>query len=165
MYSFYRLLNNQLEKLYFRRLKLRSYLQRSLFKKCGNNLIMHSPVWIKGKSAIELGDNVGISAFVHIWGHGGVIIGDRTMIGSNSTIISIDHDYKKHPISSTQIFKPVIIGSDVWIGASAIIMPGIKIGNGAVIGAGSIVTKDVSAQTIVAGNPARLMKNREEHEL
>ena len=56
--------------------------------------------------------------------------------------------------------RPVVIGNDVWIGGRVIILPGVKIGDGAIVGAGSVVTRDVSEYDIVAGNPARVIKNR-----
>lgn len=56
--------------------------------------------------------------------------------------------------------RPVVIGNDVWIGGRVVILPGVRIGNGAIIGAGSVVTKDVADYDVVAGNHARIIKNR-----
>ncbi|MBR1446732.1 MAG: acyltransferase [Alloprevotella sp.] len=90
-------------------------------------------------------------------------MGDRTLIGYRTQIISGDHNIPK---DHGRIFgagynrKKVVIENDVWIGANCIITSNVKIGEGAVIGAGSVVTHDIPAFTIVAGVPARIIKNR-----
>jgi acetyltransferase-like isoleucine patch superfamily enzyme len=85
-------------------------------------------------------------------------IGSDVSIGPEATILTLGHD----PQSSTFTDKggDVIIGDRVWIGYRAIILPGITIGEGAVVGAGSVVTKDIAPYTIVGGNPARFIKER-----
>lgn len=86
---------------------------------------------------------------------GGITIDDGAMIAANVQIISNNHDlYERQVITC----KPVNIGKNVWIGAGATILPGVTIGDNAVVGAASVVTKDVEANTIVAGNPAKLIK-------
>lgn len=86
---------------------------------------------------------------------GGITIGDGTMIAANVQLISNNHDLYERQIITC---KPIIIGKNVWIGAGATVLPGITIGDNAVIGAASVVTKDVPADCIVAGNPARFIK-------
>lgn len=82
------------------------------------------------------------------------------MIGHNITIATLNHDI--NPAKRANINpSPVVIGNNVWIASGSIILPGISIGNGAIVGAGSIVTKNVPENTIVAGNPARIIKNIE----
>lgn len=92
------------------------------------------------------------------------VIGDYTLIANDVMIIGGDHNYKKVgvplPFSGRDEIKETIIGKDVWIGARVIIMRGAKIGNGAIIAAGSIVTKDVEPYTIVAGVPAKVIGER-----
>jgi acetyltransferase-like isoleucine patch superfamily enzyme len=109
---------------------------------------------------IEIGRDVSVNAFVHIWGSGGVSIGDRTMIASHVAITSVTHDYNSAEMYKTVVTKPVVIGADVWIGAHAVIVPGVTICDGAVIGAGAVVTKDVPAGAIVVGVPARIVGER-----
>lgn len=142
-------------------MEFHSRWQKFTFRKAGKGLQIWDPVCIYGREMIEIGREVSISAFVHIWGQGGLEIGDRTMIGSHCVITTLTHDYNlkdmRHPPA---IAKKITIGNDVWIGASAVILPGISIGNGAVIGAGSVVTKNVPANAIVAGNPAKVIKYR-----
>ena len=84
-------------------------------------------------------------------------------MGQECKIFTANHQYKKDSliIEQENIIKPVIIGSDVWIGARSIILPGVTIGEGSVIAAGSVVTKSVDKYSVVGGNPAKLIKYRE----
>lgn len=78
------------------------------------------------------------------------------MIGSHVAISSLTHDYQQSNMSETIIAKPVFVDNEVWIGSHAVIMPGITLGKGAVIGAGSVVTKDVPPYAIVYGVPGKI---------
>jgi maltose O-acetyltransferase len=130
-------------------------------KSCGRNVGIQLPVVFAQPEMIEVGNDVSFSAFVHIWGAGSVLIGDRVMIGSHSAITSITHDYTQDPMHTTVVTRPVIIEDDAWLSAHVLIMPGVTIGRGAVVGAGSVVTKNVPAGAIVAGVPAQVLKMRE----
>lgn len=94
----------------------------------------------------------------------GVRIGKYTMLANDVRILGGDHYYKKagKPIifSGRDMLKPTLIGCDVWVGAYSLIMSGVKIGNGAIVAAGSVVTKDVAPYTIVGGAPAKFIKMR-----
>jgi acetyltransferase-like isoleucine patch superfamily enzyme len=84
-------------------------------------------------------------------------IGERCLIGNYVNIIDNDfHDLEQRDRMPAS--RPVIIGDDVWLGTRAIVLPGVHIGQGAVVGAGSVVTRDVPAWTVVAGNPARVVR-------
>ncbi|HAE16453.1 MAG TPA: hypothetical protein DCG51_07870 [Erysipelotrichaceae bacterium] len=85
----------------------------------------------------------------------GITIGDNVQIGPHVTIVTDNHDLKDRYVLRC---REVVIGNDVWIGACASIMPGVHIGDNAVIAGGSVVTKDVPADTVVGGNPARVMR-------
>lgn len=82
-------------------------------------------------------------------------IGDGTLIAWDCCIM--DRDYHKFE-SETEVTRPVVIGKRVWIGCNVLIMKGVTVGDGAVIAAGSVVTKDVPAAALVGGNPARILK-------
>ncbi len=112
--------------------------------------------------AARLGVDVVVGPGAVIGPH--VTIGDRTLIGYGTMILSGNHVI---PPNRQSVFgaghdrKPVVIGKDVWIGANVIVLPGRTIGEGAVVGAASVVTKDVEPYTIVAGNPAKLIRHRD----
>jgi acetyltransferase-like isoleucine patch superfamily enzyme len=95
---------------------------------------------------------------------GGVCIGKHFHTGRCLTILSSNHNYEKGeqiPYDNKLILDKVEIGDYVWCGLNVTILPGVKIGDGAVIGAGSIVTKDIPSLAIVAGNPAKIIKLRD----
>lgn len=93
-----------------------------------------------------------------------VQIGKLALLANNVTIVGGDHNYRHAGVpmvfSGRDELKPTIIGDDVWIGAQSIIMTGVSIGNGAIVAAGSVVTKDVKPYSIVGGVPARFIKMR-----
>ena len=129
----------------------------------GRRVVIYPGVWIMPARNLVLGDDVDLAKDVLITTSGGVSIGARTLVGYRTQIISGNHTI---PPAGQRIFdaghipKPVLIGEDAWIGANCIILPGLSIGNGAVIGAGSVVTKDIPENCIAAGNPAKVIKER-----
>ncbi len=110
---------------------------------------------------LKYGKNVSFSGDVMILGGGNITIGDNTMIGAATIIHTSTHDYKIHPMTKKRIDKDVFIGNHVWIGAGVIINPGITIEDYSVIGSGSVVIKDVKSGDIVAGCPAKPIKQRD----
>lgn len=121
---------------------------------CGSNVSIQRPVVINGADHVRVGSRVSINAFVHIWGQGGVTIGDDCLIASHVVITSLTHDPRASNHAETLIARPVVIGRNVWIGSHAVILPGVTVGDGAVIGAGAVVTKDVPPGITVVGIPA-----------
>ena len=113
-------------------------------------------------SSMRIGNNSGIGIDAKI--HGRVEIGDNVMMGPNVVIYTTNHTFDRLDIPMCQQGfskqKPVIIGNDVWIGGQVIILPGTHIGDGAIIGAGAVVSKDVPNYAVVAGNPAKIKRFR-----
>ena len=107
------------------------------------------PVCVEGAENVEVGNNVGIAAFVHMWGGGGIRIGNGVMIGAHTAITSEGHDHTKECMYGTLTQNPVVIEDGAMIGTHCIILPGVTIGKGAVVGAGSVITTNVEAHTIV----------------
>lgn len=109
---------------------------------------------------IELGKNVYFNFNCVILDCNKVKIGDNTFIGPNVQIYTAIHpiEYEKR-IKGQECAKPVFIGNNCWIGGSAVILPGVVIGDNTVIGAGAVVTKNIPPNSIAVGNPARVIKN------
>lgn len=109
---------------------------------------------------IKIGKNVFINACCRFQDQGGIEIGDGSLIGHNTTIATLNHDFNPDKRANLHP-SPVKIGKNVWIGSDCTILPGVEIGDGAVIGAGSVVTKNIPANSIAVGNPARVIKQIE----
>jgi acetyltransferase-like isoleucine patch superfamily enzyme len=134
---------------------------RRRMHRCGRNVILYPPLEFHGPEALDIGDNTSIAAFVHIWCGGRVIIGADCMIGSHVAISSLTHDHRAANMRETMVARPVVIEDGVWIGSHAVILPGVTLGKGSVIGAGSVVTGDVPPFAIAHGVPARVQGFRE----
>lgn len=135
------------------------------------NITLSDNVIIKGgaqicacnkNSKIVIGENTTIGNFTFIYASEEIIIGDNCMIAPFVYIVDSKHgiDIGSNMNSQSNKTKPIKIGMDVWIGANSVILPGVQIGDGAVIGSGSIVTKSIKPYTIVGGNPAKFIKYR-----
>ena len=152
---------------YFRRKKQRKlYLQ---MKSVGRNVYICSGYNISSMENIAIGDDVWIGYNCMMSGEGCLTIGSGTIISHNIEIWTQNHRYEAFDLESIPydrkfIKKAVNIGENVWIGSKVIILPGINIGEGAVIGAGSVVTKDVPSYAVVGGNPAKLLKYRDKEQ-
>lgn len=130
-------------------------LMHDIFPTLGKSSIIHSPVTAVRPHMVSIGKNVVIMPGCLMMAAGGISIDDGAMIAANVQLISNNHDLYERQIITC---RPIHIGRNVWIGAGATILPGVTIGDNAVVGAASVVTKDVASDTIVAGNPARLVK-------
>lgn len=130
-------------------------LMHDIFPTLGKSSIIHSPVTAVRPHMVSIGKNVVIMPGCLMMAAGGISIDDGAMIAANVQLISNNHDLYERQIITC---RPIHIGRNVWIGAGATILPGVTIGDNAVVGAASVVTKDVAPDTIVAGNPARLIK-------
>ena len=118
----------------------------------------HNPIriFIRSGAELTLGDNVFLNHGVHLSASKKIIIGNNVNIAEDCLII--DNDF--HMVGSSEIkMEPITIGNNVWISSRVIILKGVSIGDNAVIGAGSVVTKSVPKNKLVAGNPARVIKS------
>ena len=107
---------------------------------------------------IHLEKNVFINSGCRFQDQGGIYIGENSLIGHNVVLATLNHDI--NPNTRADLFpKPIHIGKRVWVGSGSTVLPGVTIGDNSIVGAGSIVTKDVAPDTIVAGNPAKFIKN------
>ena len=142
---------------------LKSMFLRLVGAKVGKRVVYYSGVWVSTGKNLKLGDDVDVAKGVYITTKGGVSIGDRVLIGYRTQILSANHTV---PEKLGRIFdaghdcKPVVIENDVWIGANCVICPGVNIGEGAIVGAGSVVTHDVEAFSVVGGVPGKIIKRR-----
>lgn len=122
----------------------------------GRGTVVRPPFFCDYGYNIRLGDKVFVNYDCVFLDIVGIAVGDRTQIGPGVHIYAADHprdpDVRRRGL---EFGRPVTVGCDVWIGGGAVILPGVSIGDRAIVGAGSVVTKDVAAGVTVAGNPAR----------
>lgn len=130
-------------------------LMESLFPSIGEGSRVGIPLSGVRFHQVAIGRNVVVMPGCLMMAAGGITIDDGAMIAANVQLISNNHDLYERQIITC---KPVHIGKDAWIGAGATILPGVSVGDYAVVGAASVVTKDVPTNTIVAGNPAKVIK-------
>ncbi|MFN9329653.1 MAG: acyltransferase [Cyclobacteriaceae bacterium] len=119
------------------------------------------PYLIIGKEQnVKIGRSVSFGGNVVLHAGSKISIGDATMIGYGTIVHTSTHNPEMQPAWREWIRKPISIGANVWIGTGVIILPGVVIEDSAIIGAGSVVTKNVPKGAIIAGNPARILKYR-----
>lgn len=117
----------------------------------------------KGLGWLTIGKRLYLNHNAFLDCHHKIVIGDNVMVGPNAYISDFDHDIHitdGAAIGAEGECAPVRIGNHVWIGANAVVLKGVTIGDGAVVAAGGVVTKDVPAMAVVGGVPARLLKMR-----
>ena len=138
--------------------------------KIGNHVHIHEYAWIQATSrldvpgqGLEIGDETYIGPHSYLGAGGGLKIGKNVLFGAYVQCLAENHHFEdpRRSIGEQGVSrKGIEIGDDVWIGNHAIILDGVHIGSGSIIGAGSVVTHDVPSRTIVAGNPARVIRQR-----
>ncbi len=131
-------------------------LVREIFPSMGEGSRIMTPLTAVRPHMVNIGKRVIIMNGCLMMSAGGITIEDDAQIAANVQLISNNHDLKERMVITC---KPVHICRRVWIGAGATILPGVTIGENSVVGAGSVVTHDVEPNTIVAGNPARVIKH------
>lgn len=138
----------------------RRELLRGMLGACGEGICMEPPVHANwGLSHVFVGRNVYFNFGASFVDDADITIGDYCQFGPNVTICTAEHPLDPSlRRQGLQFNLPVRIGNDVWVGAGAIILAGVTIGDKAVIGAGSVVTRDVPERVVVAGSPARVIR-------
>ena len=135
------------------------------FKRIGDNVIL-SECSFNNKERIELGNHIYLGPKGNFFGLGGITIESYSILAPEILILSSVHNYDWKtatmvPYDNVELLKPVIIRQACWIGMRCIILPGVELGPGCVIGAGSVVTKSWPAGTILAGAPAKPIRQRD----
>lgn len=135
-------------------------------KSVGRNVHLCPGYRISSPGKVSIGDNTWTGAGLLIHGEGGVTIGSGVILSSNVEIWTSNHNYDAEDLMSVpydyrMVYKPVTIGDNVWVGTHVLFVPGVTVGEGAVIGMGAVVTKDVPPYAVVGGNPAKIIKYRD----
>lgn len=137
--------------------EIRALLSELFGRRVDPSLRVFPPFYTDFGKNIHLGREVFINACCHFQDHGGVTIGDGCQIGHDVVFATLDHliDPARR---KTTCPAPIVLGRNVWVGAHATILKGVTIGDNAIVAAGAVVTKDVPADTIVGGVPARIIR-------
>ena len=141
----------------------RNKIIKKLFGKSGTKFFIEPPFRCDYGYNIEIGDNFYSNYNLTILDCGKVIIGENVLIAPNVSIYTAGHPIH-HELRNDgyEYAFPIFIGNSVWIGGNVIINPGVKIGDNSVIGAGSVITRDIPASVVAVGNPCRVLKQIKE---
>lgn len=137
--------------------EIRALFSEIIGKTVDESFMMFPPFYTDCGQNIKIGKNVFINSCCNFQDQGGITIGDGSLIGHKAVLATLNHGFVPEDRGSLYP-APIVIGENVWVGASATILPGVTIGDNAIIAAGAVVTKDVSANTIVGGVPAKFIK-------
>jgi len=137
--------------------EIREIMGRLIGKPVDETFRLFPPFYTDFGKNITIGRDVFINSCCHFQDQGGITIGDGTLIGHSVVLATINHALEPEKNRRNR-YAPITIGKHVWIGSNATILPGIHIGDWAVVAAGAVVTKDVPPMTVVGGVPAKIMK-------
>lgn len=140
--------------------EVHEFMGRILDKPLDESTTVLPPLYIDYGKPVTIGKRCFIQQCCTFFGRGGIEIGDDVFIGPKCNLITINHDVNPDNRSATY-GKPIKIEDKVWLGINATVLPGVTLGYGCIVGANAVVTKDVPPMTIVAGNPARIIKKIE----
>ena len=140
--------------------RARTFWAKRIVRHCGKNVNIERQAFFSPD--LSIGDNSGVGIRCEVYGP--VTIGNDVMMGPDVVVYTSGHRFDRVDITMIEQGytepRPVNIGNDVWIGRRAIIMPGVTIGDGCVIGAGAVVTKDIPPYSLAGGVPAKVIKSR-----
>ena len=137
--------------------RVRQLLSQLIGKPVDESVTVFPPFYSDFGKNITLGQRIFINAGCKLQDQGGVTVGDDCLIGHNVVMATLNHDL--NPSKRADMHPaPIVLGRNVWVGSNAIILPGITIGDNAVIAAAAVVTKDVPANAVVVGSPARVAR-------
>jgi len=139
--------------------EIRALFSQLIGKKVDESFLLIPPFYTAGGDEIRVGHNVFVNQNCTFYDLGGIDIADDVMIGPNVNIIRAGHPLDPLQRRTATIGKPIVIERNVWIAAGATIVGGVTVGENAVVAAGSVVTKDVPQNTLVGGNPARVIRS------
>ena len=142
---------------------LRWLLYKALCRHLGGFCYIYPGARLSHVYGMSIGRNFHVNAGAFLYGRGGLTIGDHVMVGPNAVIVSSQHRYDDPRLPMVLLghqTAPVTIGSDVWVGANAVVLPGVRVGDGTIVSAGAVVTQDTEPFTIVGGVPARVIGER-----
>lgn len=137
-------------------------VQRLRLRRCGRRVDFSTSMIIRNPRNISIGDDCSFSNFVILDAHDRITIGSGCMFANNVVIATATHDDRVDPMRSMLLKSPVTIGNNVWLGIGATVLPGITIGDGAIIGARALITRDVPPRAVVVGVPGRVVRVRED---
>ena len=137
--------------------ELREIMGRLTGRPIDDSFRLFPPFYTDFGKNIRIGKDVFINSGCHFQDQGGIEIGDGVLIGHNVVLATINHDLDP-AMNRKNHYAPIKIGTHVWIGSNATILPGVTIGDWAVVAAGAVVTHDVPAMTVVGGVPAKVLK-------
>jgi acetyltransferase-like isoleucine patch superfamily enzyme len=139
--------------------EVRALFSQLIGKEVDESFLLIPPFYTAGGDEIRVGRNVFVNQNCTFHDLGGLDIADDVMIGPNVSLITPGHPLEPSQRRAATIGKPIAIEKGVWIAAGAIVIGGVTIGENSVVAAGSVVTKDVPANTLVGGNPARVIRS------
>lgn len=137
--------------------ELRTLFSELTARQVDGSFMLFPPFYTDCGLGIAVGRNVFINSCCNFQDQGGITIGDGSQIGHKVTLATLNHGIAPDE-RQTLAPSPITIGKNVWVGAAATVVPGVTIGDNSIVGAGSVVTKDIPANTIVAGVPARVIR-------
>jgi len=141
--------------------QVRALLAELIGRPVDDSVTLIPPFYATGGADTRVGRNVFINQNCTLYDLGGIDIGDDVMIGPNVSLITSGHPLEPSRRRAAVTAAPIVIERNVWIAAGAIVIGGVTVGENSVVAAGSVVTRDVPANTLVGGNPARVIRSLE----